>query len=175
MNKSIFYIGILLVTYLSSNSYADDQVTININAKVIESTCTVSAESVDFIVDMVVGDARNVSINTPFGKTPFSIYLEDCPVSVQKVHVKFTGTSDTTYSNLIQINNNGTTDATGIAIGLYDLNNNNINITNNLTDFNVNSSNIKVELGFIAAYVKTSTQYTPGKVTGVANFEISYN
>lgn len=173
MSRKYFSLHLLLFALSIQSLVQAEQVTINISAKVIESTCSISSETSDFIVTMQPADARSSTVGTPFGETPFAIKLVNCPADAGSVHVKFSGSSDANSPNLLQINNTNGTDAKGFAIGLYDKNRNNLNIVSNATTFAVDSS--EAQLDFYAAYIRTSNAYTAGKVTAVVSFDVSYD
>lgn len=102
MNKVSFFCLSLLFSFLSLNSYAD-QVKINITAKVTETTCAISSNSTDFVVNMVNANLRGQAISVPFGKAPFSVTLDSCPENINIAHIKFMGDSDPVMSNLLKI------------------------------------------------------------------------
>lgn len=173
MNKYLLCVSGLLGLIIGSVSQAD-QVTINISAKVLDKTCTLSPATSNFLVEMVSADLRDVAVDQPIGNTPFEINLTDCSKSTSSVNVKFTGTSSAYSSSLLQIDNTVAGAAKGIAIGIYDTDQNRIMLNTGQKTFQITNFD-KMALGFIASYVKTNTSdYSAGKVTAVANFEIAY-
>ncbi|WP_426817301.1 fimbrial protein [Winslowiella sp. 2C04] len=171
MNKFILFIALHI---FSLNLHAE-QVKINITAKVLDSTCTISSNSTDFVVNMNSGNLRGQDIGVPFGDTPFSISLDNCPESIKTAHVKFSAESDPLIPNLLKITSGSDMDAKGIAIGLYDSKKNNLNITSNNGDYPIDKVNNNNVFNFSAAYVKTSNDFTPGKVVAIAYFDITYD
>lgn len=173
MNKTILSLFFLFM-FISKISYSN-QVTINISAKVIERSCTISSGSSDFSITLDTGDLRGKEIGTPFTETPFSISLEECPDNLSSAHIKFTGESDLVMSNLLINSNKTDAGAKGIAIGLYDTNNKNIDIQSNSNSLVIDHKLQNNIFKFYAYYVKTSNNYSAGKITSVANFELSYD
>lgn len=152
-----------------------EQITINISAKLRSSTCSLSSGSDNSVVNMTTGLLNGKNLGVPFGLTPFNIIIENCPLEINTVNVRFTGASDEKMPNLLQINSGAEGEANGVAIGLYDMNITNLDIRNNFSSFNLTHSSDINKLSFYAAYVKTSGEMSPGKVTGVTSFEISYD
>lgn len=171
MNRKLLSSAGLMLSFLSASSLAD-QVQINITANVIAKTCSISAGTKDFLVNLAPGNLRGVAVGVPFSYSPFSIDLEDCASGINTAHVSFSGESDPAMPNLLKIASGG---ASGIAIGLYDSDKKNIDIRNNITDFSINHSGTKTALNFLAAYLKTSDTASAGKVQSVASFEIAYD
>ena len=173
MSKFPLFLFVMLTTF-SGMGFAHG-VTININASVIERSCTVSNNSLNQTVDLPGGDLRQGSIGIPFGRTPFSISLEDCPANISSAHIKFTGESDTTMNYLLGNVNKTDSAAQGVALGLYNADNKNINITNNKETLTINHDLVANSFDFFVSYVKVNGNPVAGKVTGVADFEIAYD
>lgn len=170
MNKMhLFY----LFSLCSFNLYAD-QTKINITAKVLKTTCSISSSSTNFIVNMKNSNLRGQPVGIPFGKAPFSITLDNCPEGINLAHVTFSGESDPVMSNLLKISDDEDTSATGIAIALYDDKENIIDISKNNTAFTINHDVNNYIFNFSAAYIKTSEMTSSGKVVAVAYFDINY-
>lgn len=148
-----------------------EQVVININAQVLEKTCSIVNNNIQ--VDMNLVSIRDHVVKTSFGKTPFSISLNDCPKSVESANIKFNAISDLSDSRLIK-NTEGVGYASGIALALFyndeivDISNNNVN---HLIDHGLVVNDIKFDI----AYFRTENNYIIGKVLGIIDFEISYN
>ena len=174
MNKNFLPSALLALSMLSAHSLAD-QVQINITAKVIAKTCAISSKKSDFLVSLATGNLRDAAVGVPFSESSFTINLEDCPLNIKTAHVTFSAESDTDMPNLLKIANDADSDATGVAIGLYDRNGKNIDIRSNATDFLINHAEAMNSLYFSAAYLKTSDKALPGKVKTFAFFEIAYD
>ncbi|WP_272676393.1 fimbrial protein [Providencia huaxiensis] len=174
MNKISILCFSLLYLFTSFFSYSD-QVSINIKSKVVESTCIISSDSTDFVVNMVSTNLRGQDTNIPFGKSPFSITLDNCPNSINIANIKFIGDPDHVMPNLLKILDNNESSAKGIAIGLYDENNNIINISNNNMSYSINHDANKYTFHFSAAYVKTREDAVPGQVQAISYFDIYYD
>lgn len=173
MNKtSLFFIGLLTTLPMASFS---EQVTININATVLERSCTIANDSLNPTIDLQTGDLRGSKIGVPFSGTPFSINLIDCPDNISTAHITFTGESDATMGNLLKNNDETDAGAKGIALGLYDTDNKNIDIKNNKTSLTINHASSTNRLNFFAYYVKVNSNASAGKIIGIADFELAYD
>lgn len=172
MNKIVLFFFTLLIFPRLSMS---DRITININANVIEKSCTISKSLSNLTITLGTNDLRDKKIGVPFGETPFTISLEDCPTNISTAYIKFTGESDLVMSNLLKNNNNTNEGAKSISIGLYDVNKKNIDIKNNKTSLNINHNENNNTFHFFAYYIKTSQNSSPGKITSIVDFEIFYD
>jgi len=162
-----------LISLLSFNLYAD-QTKINITAKVIKTTCSISSISTDFIVNMKNSNLRGQSVGVPFGKVPFNVFLDNCPKGINFAHVTFKGESDNVMPNLLKVSEDDEASAKGIAIALYDDKENIIDISKNINIFDINHDINNYTFNFSAAYMKTNEIASPGKVVAVAYFDIIY-
>jgi len=168
MNKYLLYassLGIFLTP-----CYVIAEVPIYITAKVIEKSCTIINK--DIIVDMGVVDAKGIALNAPFAHKPFSISLNNCPASTLTAHVKLTtknGASKFIENDVEQGN------AKGYAIVVYNSANQELDMQDNSTDFVIDPNSAQIDLGFIAAFIKTSNTTSAGVFHAVASFEIVYD
>lgn len=169
--EPIFFIILLFFSELSFS----ERVTININASVLERTCTISNDSLNQKIELQGGDLRQSDIGVPFGKTSFSINLIDCPVNLSSAHLKFSGESDSSMSNLLKNVNGTDAAAQGVALGLYNTNNVNVDITNNEETLLINPVLTTNIFNFFIYYVRVNQTAAAGKVTAIADFEIAYD
>lgn len=173
MNRFSLSLASLLIA-LPMISFSE-QVTININASVIERSCTISNDSLHATINLQTGDLKGSKNGVPFAGTPFSISLIDCPANIATAHITFTGESDKTMSNLLK-NIDETDDAAqGVALGIYDSEHNNVDIKNNNTSLKIDHATSTNNFNFFAYYVKVNDHPSAGKITSVADFEISYD
>ncbi|MEQ5306292.1 fimbrial protein [Providencia rettgeri] len=174
MNKYLFYLVVLIII-LPKLAFSDRAI-ININANVIERSCTIDNESQNLIVDLQGGDLRqsNIGVGMPFAGTAFSIKLVDCPANISVAHIKFSGESDVTMGNLLKNTDSTVQAAQGVALGLYS-GNNNIDIRNNQTTLTLDHSLESNIFKFFVYYVKTGGVANPGKVISIADFEVAYD
>ncbi|MDH2371870.1 fimbrial protein [Providencia rettgeri] len=172
MNKTVLFFFTLFIFPRLGMS---DRVTININTNVIEKSCTISKNSSNLTITLGSNDLRDKKVGIPFGETPFTISLEDCPANISTAYVKFTGESDEIMSNLLKNNNNTNQGAKSVSIGIYDVNKNNIDIKKNKISLNISHDKIYNTFDFFAYYIKTSQDSSPGKITSIVDFEISYD
>lgn len=173
MNKFLlFSLSVLMV--LPGVSFSE-RVTININASVLERSCTIVNESLNLNVDLQGGDLRQSRIGIPFAGTPFSIKLTDCPENLSSANITFTGESDLTMGHLLKNIDKTENAAQGVALGLYDANINNIDIQNNKETLNIDHDQTTQTFKFFAYYVKTNDVSTAGKIISVVDFELAYD
>lgn len=174
MNK---YLPSLLVFFMTLSGLAfSDRATINISTNVVERSCTIDNESQNLIVDLQSGDLRedNIGVGVPFAGTSFSIKLVDCPANLSAAHIKFSGESDIVMANLLKNIDSTVQAAQGIALGLYN-SNDNIDIRSNQITLTLDHNLAINTFKFFAYYIKTGNTTSPGKVVGVANFEVAYD
>lgn len=149
-----------------------EQVTINLNARVLEKSCTLSNDNV--IVSMPSGELKGKKINDSFGKTKFSITLSNCPKNITNAHIVFKADSDVNNPQLIK-NIDAYGYAEGVSLALFDNDENIINISSNNTNFLIDHSLTDNKINFSVAYVKSNVTSYAGKVLGIAEFGISYD
>jgi len=172
MNKLSILIIILMA--LPTVSFSEE-VTININASVIERSCTLSNDSLNATIDLQTGDLRGSKMGVPFSGTAFSISLTDCPENIATAKITFTGESDNVMSNLLKNINGTDAAAKGVALGLYDTDNKNIDINNNKKTLTIDHALSTNTFKFFAYYVKVNNTSSAGKVLSVADFELAYD
>jgi len=173
MTKNLSVI-LSLLTFLPAVSMGE-RVTIKINASVIERSCTISNSSVNSTVDLQPGNLRASKLGAPFSGTRFSVNLENCPDNISSAYIQFKGESDPEMSNLLKNTSTTDTSARGIAVGLFDEDNNNIDVRNNKINLKIDHGTPVNEFSFFAYYVRVNNNSSAGKVLSVANFELSYD
>ena len=173
MNKLVVFYVIMLM-FLPTQSFGE-KVTININADVIERSCTISDSSLNKTVSLQSGDVRNSSIGVPFAGSKFTISLESCPENISSVNIIFKGETDSVMNTLLKNSGDTESSAKGIALGLYDSDNNKIDINKNINTLEINHGLSINTYDFFVRYIRVSDTYSPGEVLSVANFELSYD
>nr|WP_154325388.1 fimbrial protein [Pantoea sp. 201603H] len=173
MNKISLLLFVLTMT-VPVISFSEE-VTININANVIERSCAISNDSINANVDLQVGNLKGSKIGIPFAGSAFSISLEDCPENISTAYVTFAGASDPVMGNLLKNMAETDVSANGVALGLYNLAYNNIDIRNNKEILTINHDLIKNTYGFLAYYVRVSDVFSAGKVLSIVDFELAYD
>jgi len=173
MNNSVIF-PIIMLMILPAQSFGE-KVAININANVIERSCTISESSLNKTVTLQSGDVRNSLVGIPFAGTKFSISLESCPENISSVNIVFKGESDSVMSTLLKNSSETESAAKGIALGLFDDDDKKININGNEKTLEISRVSSINTFNFFARYVRVSDVYSPGKVLSVANFELSYD
>lgn len=172
MNKII---GFLIISLLLPRVVFSEQIKININANVMERSCTVSNDTASLLVGLNPNDLNGKLVGIPFTETPFSIVLENCPKNINSAHIIFTGVNDTIMTNLLKNLDETDAGASNIAIGIYDNNKKIIDISNNKTTLKIDHNLVNNIFNFYASYIKTSNTSSAGKVLCIANFELSYD
>ncbi|MDM4551548.1 fimbrial protein [Klebsiella oxytoca] len=107
----------------------------------------------------------------------FSIKLENCPTTVAKASVLFSGPNVNGDNEKLELTGAGTDPdvAEGVALQLVDgSNNNTLPLFTRSTSLNIPATG-KIDLPFRVRYIQTDTTVVAGKADGSANFTISYN
>ena len=110
-------------------------------------------------------------------KEDFSIKLENCPTTVAKASVLFSGPNVNGDNEKLELTGAGTDPdvAEGVALQLVDgSNNNTLPLFTRSTSLNIPATG-KIDLPFRVRYIQTDTTVVAGKADGSANFTISYN
>jgi len=129
----------------------------------------------------VTAATLNAGINTYVGQTPFSIQLTGCQATTGLDNVRVLFTSANPPSGDAHVMANTATDnaANNVAVAIMQ--------PNGTTQIDLNGGTAvddgqllptaapgPITLNYLAAYKSLSTEVTPGNVTGVADFVISY-
>uniref|UniRef100_UPI0015D5B371 fimbrial protein n=1 Tax=Providencia stuartii TaxID=588 RepID=UPI0015D5B371 len=101
--------------------------------------------------------------------------LEDCPENLSSANLSFIGESDDELPSLLKNQNKTNASAKGVTIGLYDMNNQIIDIRNNKLNIEIKKQQSINKLNFLSCYIKTNNEASAGKITAMVNFEISYD
>lgn len=169
MIKKLVYFLLILIPIAS---FSDDQVVVNINARVLEKTCIISNTAIS--VSLKTNILKSRPINTPFGSVPFYIDIKECPKYSSYAHITFKANPDNINPQLIK-NAVGEGYAEGVGLALLDNNDNIININSNRMDYLIDHNLLINKIEFKVAYSKTTDSYRVGRVLGVAEFEVSYD
>ncbi|HCB1498214.1 major type 1 subunit fimbrin (pilin) [Klebsiella oxytoca] len=104
----------------------------------------------------------------------FDIKLENCPTTVAKASVLFSGTNVGGDNDKLQLTAEPSV-ATGVALQLVDgSNNNTLPLFTRSTSLTIPSTG-NIDLPFRVRYIQTDATVVAGKANGTANFTISYN
>jgi major type 1 subunit fimbrin (pilin) len=165
------FLKFIFIFFISSLASAE-QIKINLNARVLEKACTLSNDNV--IVSMPIGEVRGKKVNSSFGKTKFSIIISNCPNNISNAHIAFKADADINNPQLIK-NMEADGYAKGVALGLFDSNENIIDISSNSTDILIDHALAENKIDFSVAYFKSAVDSRAGKVLGIVEFGISYD
>lgn len=194
MQKNTLYKAIIsafvIVGGLSANANAADG-TINFNGTVTASACSTlvgaapagGSASTTATVNLppVSADTLNVAAGTLAGHTAFTIQLTGCQAagSLNSVRATFSTASPAAGDNTV-MGNTAPSGAADVAVAI---------LTAQSTPIHLNGGTLldpgatlpavagapgPITLNYLAAYKSLSTAVTPGPVTGVADYVISY-
>lgn len=194
MQKNTLYKAIIsafvIVGGLSANANAADG-TINFNGTVTASACSAlvgaapagGSASTTATVNLppVSADTLNVAAGTLAGHTAFTIQLTGCQAagSLNSVRATFSTASPAAGDNTV-MGNTAPSGAADVAVAI---------LTAQSTPIHLNGGTLldpgatlpavagapgPITLNYLAAYKSLSTAVTPGPVTGVADYVISY-
>lgn len=172
MNNSFVFI-IFMISFVKS--VFCETIEININTIVLERSCTISRNTTDLNVKLETSDLKGKQIGIPFSETPLSIILENCPSNIDYANITFKGESDKIVKSLLKNNDTTSSGAQGVAIGLYDHDKKNIDISDNRLSLNINHNEPYNSFDLYSYYVITNVNPSAGKITSTINFEISYD
>ncbi len=174
--KTTLLISSLFVSsvFMSAAHAIDGQ--IKFTGKITDSACKVDPSSANQTVNMgTIGANSFNGLSSTSSPSHFSIKLSECPASNKHVQVKFDGQTDASRKYLALDNKMGGNAATGVAIALYeDDNNTPIPMFESSRSQDLSGGKTK-ELHFIAKYIATNPVVTPGSGDAVTNFTITYN
>lgn len=152
----------------ASTAYAVDNGKVTFTGSIIDSPCSITADTVDQIVDL--GQVSKVVLLNDGKSTPrqFSIDLQDCTLTTaDEVTVTMTGAQSAVHPNLLGI----TGSATGASIAITDGSGSVIELgTPSSPRLIQNGSNT---LAF-AAYLQGGTTVTEGDFQSVVDFSLAY-
>lgn len=173
--KNILKYVLIILSFSSSLSFAVDG-EIKFVGSIIPTACSIDTDSVHKVVNMGKVSASSFNNkNSVAAATPFRITLSNCPTDYKKIQFKFDGKTDQSNPSLLSLSNNPTsTPATGIAVALYEENSIRRIPLNGSTQFKEISPSKTVEMNFVAKYIATSDQVTPGSADALAHFSIIY-
>ncbi|HGJ5892011.1 MAG TPA: fimbrial protein [Arsenophonus apicola] len=161
----------LSVTSLSQFSAYSSDGSIIFNGQLIGSTCQVTANTKNQTVTLDTLSINNFQKknDTSIGK-PFNIALSNCQPT-DNISVVFHDAKNGLTDEGLIVNQTGDDYAQGIAIGIYDNDNNLIKMNEKIaTDNNNDTRNIAL----IAKYVAIADKVQAGQVVSTVNFTITY-
>lgn len=172
MNKYI----LLLMVLISSGSFAEEHDgMVNITGTIQDNTCEIAPDSQSKTVDMgtmAQGTFRNVGDRS--AAKAFSIKLENCGPAASEATVTFSGTPDKANNHFFAIESGGEA-ASGIALGIYDINDKNLQPDQSSEGYELEPGQKLKELQFFARYVSVLNNVTEGSSNAFITFEINYS
>lgn len=161
----------LLVALPLSTAIAWD-VLVDIQGEIVGNTCTVSSDSTNINVDLGaistrqfsgVGSVSNI-------RRPFTLNLENCGPTFSGAKVRFTGTSDSDNSQLLQLDAGG---ASGAGVQILDAKGTVVPL-NTWSEIWTGNDNGTATLQFSARLQATKARVEAGDVSAVATWELEY-
>ncbi|WP_238485345.1 fimbrial protein [Rahnella ecdela] len=167
-------IAVLMAMSLwAENTLAHDG-EINISGKIVDKTCTVSADSTQVLVSL--GSVASKQFARPGDGTryePFSLHLEKCGSTASHVSVTFTGTPDSHDPALLALTQEAGS-ATGMGIALYDSNKNQIPMMQAEAGTDLVPYEATVTLNFYARYLANGDVVSAGEANAATTFVLNY-
>lgn len=177
MLKNIKYAALTSIfLFQMSSGYAADS-TITVSGNVQDNTCVLSTASANQTVNLLNYSTKQFSEKgTTTTLVPFSLIFSACGSSATAVRIGFTGVADSTDSTLLKIDSGDSTDASGIAVKLYDSNKNQIplNQTQSSLAWNSITGGQQNTLNFYASMISTASSVTAGTVTASATITLEF-
>lgn len=176
MNKQMIAMTMITGLAFANVAHAADG-TINFTGTIMDASCNVTTATKNQTV--ALGSVNRTAFNAAgdtAAPTKFSIVLENCPTTVTKATVRFDGPIDPANSTLLALSpaGGGTTNATGVAVGIYESDAaTQIPIATKSQEYTL-SSTANNQLDFIAKYVSTAAAVTQGPANAATNFTIDY-
>lgn len=145
---------------------------VTIDGQITAGACAISSEDANKVVtlDTIPANKFTAAQQEANVKKRFELTLVDCDTSGSStVGVAFSGMSDTAAAGALA-NTAGAGAAQNVAIQLYSEDGSKLALGTE-TSYELNQT---VPMVFAADYVSTAAEVTAGKVTAVANFDLTY-
>lgn len=178
MKKTLLAAVVAGCAAFSGAALADDG-QVKFTGKIIDAGCDVVNDLDNpLIVDMgQIAKTAFTGAGSTAAEQGFDIKLENCPTTVTKASVLFSGTNVGGDNEKLQLTGVGTDPdvAKGVALQLVDGSNNNVlPLFARSTSLTIPTSG-NIDLPFRVRYIQTELAVVAGKADGTANFTISYN
>lgn len=173
--KNLYLITSLIISSCSLVAYQSSahDVTVNITGTVTNTTCTVSPDSKDKIVDLGKVPANSLyRSGTSSSPVSFTINLENCGDVANGVVISFSGIPDSNMPDLLKLSPESS--ASGIAIELLDDSKELISIGGGSRQYNISSGQQTASLKFYAKMVANGEKIQTGPVISSVTFKTSY-
>lgn len=179
---------ILSSTMFVGHALASDG-TVHFRGEVIDSTCEVTADTIDQNVDLgKVNKTAFTGVGSTAAPANFEIDLEKCPATYTKAAVRFDGVDASGSDGDLAIGNPATTAspgdytgdgtatvATGVAIRIYNrADNSQVKLREDSAFSDIDTTAGTATMKFIARYIATNATVTPGTANADSQFTIDY-
>lgn len=154
---------------------------IDFTGKIIEAGCQVNSTftSPQTVNLGEVAKTTFTAAGDTASTTAFTLVLSGCPDDLlgKPVHVKYSGTADTTNNDYVQLTGYGTAGvAKGVAIQLLNADSSELPLGSESKPVTINADGaVPTNLDFFARYIATEAIVTGGNANGTANFTLTYN
>lgn len=191
MKLNVIASALILSSALVSGATLAADGTVHFRGEVIDSTCEVTSDTADQIVNIGrVAVTTFSGIDSTASVKDFHIRLEKCPATYTQAAVRFDGTEDkdTIGKGYLAIGtpvngeagtdgeytgDNAAVAATGVAIKLFNLSDDTAIPLYNNSKY-VTIADGKADMGFKAKFVQTLATVTPGTANADSQFTIEY-
>ncbi|ECF1702987.1 fimbrial protein [Salmonella enterica] len=179
---------VLSSALLAGQAMASDG-TVHFRGEVIDSTCQVTADTKDQNVDLgKVNRTAFSGVGSTAAPTEFHIDLEKCPATYTKAAVRFDGTEASDGNGDLAVGNPATagnpgdytgdgtaTTASGVAIRIYNrADNSQVKLYEDSAYSDIDTTAGTASMKFIARYIATNAEVTPGTANADSQFTIEY-
>ncbi|CAM3997326.1 fimbrial protein [Rahnella bruchi] len=162
----------LLMAWSGAISAHDGE--INITGRIVDKTCSVSADSLNSLVTMgSVSSKQFARAGDGSRYEPFTLTLEKCGDAASNVSVTFSGSADTHNSDLLAIEQTEGS-AAGIGIALYDHDKKLIPLNQASAGTALLPHQAQVMLAFYARYLANGDEVSVGTANTSATFVLNY-
>lgn len=175
MKKTIIAAALATAALTSVSAFAADG-QVKFTGEIIDAACTVE-NSVTNPLEVTLGKVAKSAFTISGDKaaaTKFTLKLTNCPDTVSSASVKFDGTSVNGDNSILALTQ-GAGVATGVGIQLSDDSNTVLPLFTASKAYSLQSGSVTNNLDFVARYISTAADVTPGPANATASFSINYN
>lgn len=164
---------VVLATILDRVSYAAGG-QVNVTGNIIANTCTVLTADQEKSVSMgSVPVKQFTNGNGEASPTSFMLTFTDCASQVSGISVKFSGTPDSSNTELLSLDDDPSV-ASGIAIALLDSNRVRIPLKTSTAAYPLPAGSTSLTMKFYAQYVRNGLPLSAGKADATTSFTVTY-
>lgn len=163
----------LMLVFISATHAHDG--TVNISGTIQDNTCELAPDSQNKSIDMGTFAASQFRRSGDFSPTKkFTLNLQNCGPAASGAKVSFSGTANTQNNKLFAIDSDEG-GASGIALGIYDVDGKLIQPGDMSKDIILKPGQSSVSMVFYANYVATQDEVKPGNANVLVSFSVKYD